>query len=297
MVYFLAFAAALLLIELRVMGALLGLGRRLEFRLRIAVFEKIPRLMDQYFRSRPISEMAERGHSIHQLRLLPRLGGQWVRAVLTLFVTGVALAWLYPPGAIIAALAVGLAVGLPLAFKPPLEELDLRVRTHTGALTRFYLDALLGLTAVRAHSAEVAVRREQEGLLIEWCKASFGVVRANLALEGLQALSGFGLAVLLLSIYAEGGGDPGNALLLAYWALHIPVLGEEVALLLRQYPIHRNLALRLLEPLGTLTEAVPDHAPPPHPPPRAQGERPRRAGVCWRAAGLPGGASRGEHRS
>ncbi len=39
-------------------------------------------------------------------------------------------------------------------------------------------------------------------------------------------------------------------MLLAYWALYLPVLGEEVALLVRQYPIHRNLTLRLFEPLG-----------------------------------------------
>ncbi|MGH8589043.1 MAG: ATP-binding cassette domain-containing protein [Gammaproteobacteria bacterium] len=159
-----------------------------------------------------------------------------------------------------ATLAVIGAVGLPLAFQPHLQELDLRVRTHTGALTRFYLDALLGLTALRAHGAERAVRREQENLLVEWSDASLRWVRSNLALEGLQATAGFGLAMLLLLFYAEGGNDPGGALLLAYWALNIPILGEEVALLVRQYPIHRNLTLRLLEPLGAPAEVQADHA-------------------------------------
>ncbi|MGH2668575.1 MAG: hypothetical protein ACRDH5_05545, partial [bacterium] len=93
------------------------------------------------------------------------------------------IAWL-------AALAVIGAVGLPLAFQPHLQELDLRVRTHTGALSRFYLDALLGLTALRAHGAERAVRREQENLLVEWSDASLRLVRSNLALEGLQATAG-----------------------------------------------------------------------------------------------------------
>lgn len=247
---FLVFALALLLIELRVGGALLRLGRRLETRLRLALLAKIPRLVDRYFQSRPISDMAERSHSIHQLRLLPRLGGQLVRAVLALVLTGTALAWLYPAGALLASLAVLLAVGLPLLFKPHLEEMDLRVRTHTGALRRFYLDALLGLTTVRAHGAERAVRREHESLLVEWTDASFRLIRSAVTLEGLQAVTGLGLAAWLLFGYANRFEEPAGALLLAYWALYLPVLGEEVALLVRQYPIHRNLTLRLFEPLG-----------------------------------------------
>ena len=247
---FLVFALALLLIELRVVGSLLRLGRRLETRLRLALLAKIPRLVNRYFQSRPVSDMAERSHSLHQLRLLPRLGGQLVRAVLALVLTGAALVWLYPAGALLASLAVFLAIGLPLFVKPHLEELDLRVRTHTGALGRFYLDALLGLTTVRAHGAERAVRREHEGLLVEWTQASLGLIRTVVVLEGLQAVSGLGLAAWLLFGYGERFEEPAGALLLAYWALYLPVLGDEVALLVRQYPIHRNLTLRLFEPLG-----------------------------------------------
>ena len=38
-------------------------------------------------------------------------------------------------------------------------------------------------------------------------------------------------------------------LLLLYWALALPLLGQELAALVRQYPAQRNVALRLLEPL------------------------------------------------
>src|SRR5262249_24395552 len=48
--------------------------------------------------------------------------------------------------------------------------------------------------------------------------------------------------------------EAGGVLLLAYWALNIPVLGEEIALLVRQYPLFRNVTLRLLEPLGAPSE-------------------------------------------
>jgi ATP-binding cassette subfamily B protein len=253
---FLAFAGGMLLLEFRVAAGLVRLGRHLEARFRVAFFEKIPRLPDRYFRSRPTSDMAERSHAIQQLRLLPRLGGQLVRAALTLLLTAGAIAWVDPGSAAPALLAAAVAIGLPLAFNPLLGEMDLRVRTHAGALSRFYLDALLGLAAVRAHGAERAVRREHEGLVVEWARASRRLLRWVVAVEGLQVATGFGLAGWLLFLHAGRLSDAGGALLLAYWALSLPVLGEEVALLARQYPIQRNVILRLLEPLGALESEV-----------------------------------------
>ncbi|WP_036268774.1 ATP-binding cassette domain-containing protein [Methylocaldum szegediense] len=262
--YLLLFVLALLWLELHVTDGLLRLGRRLETRLRIAVLERIPRLPDQYFRSRPVSDMAERSHVVHRLGRLPQLGGQLLRAVMTLIITGAAIAWLYPAGAPIAALSVVLGVGLPLAFNGSIEELELRARTHNGSLIRFYLDTLLGLSAIRSHGAEASIRREQEDLMVAWGDARVQLFRVQWLAEGLQAAAGFGLAVWLLFDYAASVSDPAGALLLAYWALHIPALGEEIALLARQYPMHRNLALRLIEPLRAPVEwdATPTVQPP-----------------------------------
>ena len=146
--------------------------------------------------------------------------------------------------------------GLPLLGQPLLTERDLRVRTHAGALGRFTLDALLGLTAVRTHGAERAMQREYESLLVEWARAGLALQRAVVRLEGVQGLLGFGLAAGLLFAYLAHGGAAGGALLLAYWALRLPVLGQELALLARQYPGHRNVTLRLLEPLGAREEVM-----------------------------------------
>jgi ATP-binding cassette subfamily B protein len=256
---FVLFLIVLLVIELRVASGLARLGRWLETRLRVAFLERIPRLHDRYFQSRPISDMAERGHMIQQIRLLPRLAGQFVRAVITLLITASAIIWIDPAQGVIAMSAAILTVLLPLGFLPLLQGLDLRVRTHAGALSRFYLDALLGLAAVRAHTAERAVRREHEGLLVEWARASQGLLRWVVALEGLQILVGFGLAGWLLLLHASRTADAAGALLLAYWALNLPVLGEEIVLLARQYPIHRNVTLRLLEPLGAPEAVGTDH--------------------------------------
>jgi ATP-binding cassette subfamily B protein len=79
-------------------------------------------------------------------------------------------------------------------------------------------------------------------------------------------------------------------LLLIYWALRLPALGQRIALLVRQYPSHRSRALRLLEPLGApdeeraLTHASPTREQHEHPI-EATGVRIDFEAVTVRAAG------------
>ncbi len=96
------------------------------------------------------------------------------------------------------------------------------------------------------------MRREHETLLSEWVRANLRLLRWAVAVEGMQVICGFGLAGWLLLLHANRLTDAGGALLLAYWALSLPMLGEGVVLLARQYPAQRNVVLRLLEPLGAL---------------------------------------------
>lgn len=258
----LIFLAALMLLELPVMSGILRIGRHLEARLRTTFLEKIPKLGDRYFHSRLTSDMAERSHSTHRIRLLPGLGGQFLRSVFELTVTVAGIIWLDRALAAPAVIAASLALALPLMVQPLLAERDLRVRNHTGALSRFYLDALLGLVPVRTHRAERALRREHESLLVEWARASFSVQRLVVLVEALQGLTGFGLAAWLMLNHIRRAGETGGALLLVYWALNLPGLGEEIAQVARQYPSYRNVTLRLLEPIGAIEDkaAAPESA-------------------------------------
>lgn len=246
----LLFALALLGLDGPIASGLLRRGRHLENRLRVAFLRKIPRLGDRYFQSRLSSDMAERSHRVSRLRNVTNLGGRFVRSGFELVLTTAGIIWLDPTGWPLALLAATLVIALPILVQPILAERDLRVRTHTGALGRFYLDALLGLTAIRAHGAEQAVRREHEGLLVEWARSGLGLQRAVVAVEGLQAFVGFGLAAWLLLSYLARSGVSGSVLLLVYWALKLPTLGEDLMVSLRQYPGQRNTTLRLMEPLG-----------------------------------------------
>ncbi len=249
-----AFIAALMVLELPLTTSILRLGRGLEVRLRVAFLDKIPRLGDRYFASRLTSDMAERGHSVHEIRSLPILGSQLIRSIFEILFTAVGIAWLDPVSAPLAVLAATASVILPLLAQPVLTEQDLRVRTHSGALGRFYLDALLGIVAVRAHGAERSLRREHEGLLVEWARAGMRLQRSVVLIEGLQLITGFSLASWMLFGYFSRGGDLAAALLLVYWALNLPVLGEKVSISMRQYPTQRSVTLRLLEPLGAREE-------------------------------------------
>jgi ABC-type bacteriocin/lantibiotic exporter with double-glycine peptidase domain len=252
--FLLLFLIALLLLDIPIAATALNMGRRLELRLRIALFEKLPRLSDRYFHSRLTSDMAERAQSIHRIRSLPELGSQLLRASLTLGLTTAAIAWLSPPSTRLAISVAVLSVVMPVLANSVLGERDLRVRTHAAALSRFYMDALQGLITIRTHNAERTVQQEHEGLLVEWTRAGRALQRGAVAVEGLQLITGFGLAALLSFNYLKGEGQLGGAVLLIYWALSLPVLGQEIAMLSRLYPAYRNITLRLLEPLGAIEE-------------------------------------------
>jgi ATP-binding cassette subfamily B protein len=262
-----ALLVTLLALELPVARGLRRAGARLEERLRALYLRKIPRLPDRYFQSRPVSDMAERAHLLHRLRALPTLGGEIARTVIEIVVVAGGLAWLDPRGAGWA-VALGLAALLvPFVAEPAVAERDLRMRNHAGALGRFYLDGLLGLVAVRTHGAEPALAREHRDRLREWVAAARRALAAALTAEAAQTLLGLALAVRLLAgFFARGANagatlDPGTALLLVYWALSLPALGQELTALVQQIPAQRNLTLRLLEPLGAPEDDAAGAAP------------------------------------
>ena len=255
------FFACLVGLEVPLVASSLRMGRDLETRLRMAFLAKIPRLGDRYFHSRPTSDMTHRAHAIHAVRQLPALGYRLLRSVAELVVTAAGLVWLDPASAPIVLAAATVAVVIPWAMLSTLVERDLKVHAYQGSLTRYYLDALLGLMALRTHGAERALRREHETVLGELRRSMHGLLSASVTVESLDGLVGVVVAVWLLFHYLGGGREPAGALLLVFWALRLPLVGQEIAISLRQYPSVRNLTLRLLEPLGAIEDAAGVAAP------------------------------------
>ncbi|MFM7581248.1 MAG: ATP-binding cassette domain-containing protein, partial [Caldilinea sp.] len=246
------------------LGALVRrLGRRLETRLRIALLTKIPQLGDRYFHSRLIADMAHRAYSLYQLHSLPGLGVRLVQLGCQLLLTSAGVVWLAPESRWAVLTLLLCVCGAAFLSRPLLGERDLRVRTHVGALSRFYLDALLGLLPVRAHSAERSLRREHEMLLVRWARALSEQTGIELILRAAVALAGIGGACWIVLTYLAGGGEASGVLLLLYWALNLPVLSQELVSNTQRYLTSRNHLSRVLEPLSTPVEEPQAVHPPP----------------------------------
>lgn len=252
----LAFVLAMLLLEFPISATVLRMGRRLETRLRIAFLEKVPRLGDRYFRSRLTSDMTQRAHDLRALRMLPNLGVSLLRTGFQLILTMLGVIWLDPISAPLAIIGTLFFIGLSLASRPLMEERDLRLRTHTGALSRFYLDSLLGLVPVRTHGAERAMRRQHETQLYEWVRTGRDNLGLAAVLQAVGALMYSAFAILIIINYLLKGGDVNEILLLFYWTLSLPALGQRLVDGIQQYPMQRNLVLRLLEPLSAPDEEM-----------------------------------------
>ena len=257
-----AFVAGLLALEWPAAFGLLRLGRHLEIRLRARFLLKLPRLEDRYFQSRLISDMAFRAHSLELLRQLPELAGRFVRHAAAIVITAAAIAWFYPGAAVSAACAALAAVAVPLVFQPALVERDLRFREITGALSRFYLDALVGVRAIQAHCAGRTLRAAQAGQLAQWADAGLRQQALLVRAEAAQLALSLGIAAALVYMQAGRAQNPAALLLLVYWALAIPAAGRQLAAIVWSLPALRNTLLRFLEPLGAREEPIGEAAPP-----------------------------------
>lgn len=250
----LLFVIAPLLLEFPISATILRMGRRLEARLRMAFLEKLPRLGDRYFHSRLTSDMTQRAHDLRSLRYLPSLGLNLVRTGFQLILTTIGVIWLDPISAPLAILGTLFFVGLSLLTRPLLEERDLRLRTHIGALSRFYLDGLLGLVPLKTHSAERSMRRQHESQMVEWMRSGRDFYTWATYLQSIGVLLYSTFAVLIVMNYITKGGRSNEILLLFYWTLNLPTLGQALADQVQQYPMLRNRVLRLLEPLAAPDE-------------------------------------------
>nr|WP_228556428.1 MULTISPECIES: ATP-binding cassette domain-containing protein [Myxococcus] len=247
-------ALCFMLIQIPISLGLLGIGRRLEVRLRKAYFEKLPEMEDRYFQSRLASDMASRTHNIQAMRSLPPLLAQAL--VLSLEVASItaALIWAAPHAWRIVLALAAVTLLVPLVAQKLLFEPDLRVQMHAGALSGFTLNALVGLTPIRIHGAERSLRRAQETLLVSWSKARYWLQTLSVGFEGGLMLGSYGLVMLLVYSYLAGTDRASLVLLVVYWALRFPILGQRLMMLSRAFPNAMNRVRRLLDVIGDIKE-------------------------------------------
>ena len=197
-----------------------------------------------------------RAHELALVRQFPSLGVRFLRVTFQLLLTTIGVIVLIPLmlPVVLGVLIVTIVPGL--LMQSMLQEQDLRLRAHSGGLSRFYLDGLLGLVTIKAHSAEKSFQNTHEMLLTEWVKAGRDYNSAALWIQGIQALIGTVAAIMIVLRYLAIGSDPAGLLLLFYWVLNLPQLGQQFANIVLQYPQIRNRVLRIIEPLDAPDEAA-----------------------------------------
>ncbi|MBG0566064.1 ATP-binding cassette domain-containing protein [Actinoplanes aureus] len=256
----LALATILLILDGALLAAAAGVGRRLETALRAGLLRRLPDLPDRYLNSRPLSDLAERAHRLHRLRELPLLALDTARLGTLLVLLPVVIAVIDPGSALPASIAVLASAAAGLVLLPAQAERDLRRRTHVGAVARFYLDALIGVVPIRAHRAGRLIEGEHGRMLGAWASAVRAVHRTALTAELVQAGAGLACTAWLLTAAHDRVSDPAMFLLLAYWAVGLPALGQQLGALVRRYPSYRGAVLRAIEPFATPVEHTPTPA-------------------------------------
>lgn len=238
------------------------LGRRLDLNLRRKLLHKLPRMADGYFASRLVSDLAERGHAVGQIREISELTRRALVLTVRILLVMLGLAWLSPDALWLIGTAIIAALLIPFLIFPVLAERDLRARTHLGALARFYLDSLRGSEAIWAHGAGRSIEQEQEGLLLKWAQAVREFQRPSLLFELLQVLILISIGIALVLNALASALSQGTVLLVAYWAVFVPVLSRQLTDVLKQLPSLASVAQRVLELTDAPEENVGSSAEP-----------------------------------
>lgn len=251
--------AACALLEPGITATLLRSGRILEARIRTGFLGRLPAMNDQALRSLPVSDLAERARSLLHVRHVPASAAELARTACQLLLTAAGIAWLDPKLTSWVVACATCTVATPLLMRRFLQERELRVRSHNGALGRFFLDALLGIVPTRTHGGEASLSREHESLLTEWVRAGLRLLRLAVGLHGTQLLFGSSFSVLLIGLHGVAESSSGSGLLLAYWALALPGYGTGLGQGLLELIRGRNALARALEPVaGEAPEATQD---------------------------------------
>lgn len=240
-------------------GAVLArAARQLELRLRARFHARLPLLDLRYFTSRLQSDLAERAHALSVLNGLPAALSRVLQSVAGLAAALLGIVWLDPSLAWIVGLSLVVCAAMPALLHPLLASRELRRQTFDGALSRTYLDAMLGASPIRAHGGQEAVRRDHEALLVGWQRAAREALHASVAAGTLQGAVGISLAVVMVGDHLARAPHAGAALLLVYWAVGIPRLGDELAAAARALPALQSVAARLFETLDAPVDTQPD---------------------------------------
>ncbi len=250
----LAFTLTLLGLKWFSHSAVTKLGHRLDGRLRLAVLEQIPRLSSGYFEHISPGDMIERIHQVRSVRKLPFYASEFLHIFCQFLMTIVGLFLLDWLSAVITFIKLLLPFAT-MYISGYIGSEAQRTRIYLGFLSRFYLDSMQGLVAIRTHGAESATRREYEGLLGKWVQSNINVYLGEWWFNTFATALSYLLTALVILLYVVRDRDPANLLLLTYWVINLESLRGPLIFLSISYLFDQWKATRFLELLDAPTEA------------------------------------------
>lgn len=239
--------------------AALGVGRRLEVRVRHLFAERIARLADRYTSTRPASDTVERVQALRVLRNTPIEVAFVVAGLAQAAASFVGVIVVAPAAAVPFGALLCLAVVSPLVLRAPLAERTLRSRTMGGALMTFTHDSWSAAMPIRSIGGQGSIRSRHDDLLGRWRAA----VRAEADLVGVIAVFRGVVAAVLIAASVErswsSGDDASTVLLVLFWSLLAVEAASRLGVFVRIWPVTRSVWGRANEPLRQ--ELLPETPP------------------------------------
>ena len=234
-------------------GAVQRLGHRLDGRLRLAVLAQLPQLSNHYFQDISAGDMIERIHNVRAIRKLPFYMSEFFHIFVQFVMTVIGLLLLDWLGALITFIKLTVPFFF-IYYGGYIGSETERTRTYLGFLSRFYLDAMEGLVAIRTHGAEPATRREYEDLLGKWVQSNINVYQGEWRYNVISTALSYGMTALVIFLYMIRDKDPANLLLVAYWSVNLESLRGPLIFLAISYLFDQGKASRFLQLLDAPLE-------------------------------------------
>lgn len=247
--FFLTFLVPLILIEWTLSRLSSSLGRKLELALRMEFYYKIPRLHDRFFRSRLVSDMAGRCHSVQFLREIPDFFLRILRTGLDLLLTVSLILIFFPSGKLQVLSFLVLSFGIPIFRQKLFFEKNTKLLNLSASLSRFYFDTLVGITAVKAHTAENSIEYAHNEILEEWLRTQESIQDWSKYFDAFQMLVHAFFTSWILHAYFVATPSAPAILLILIWVMKVTLLGEGLTNSLEALPFMKSMLLQLLEPL------------------------------------------------
>lgn len=230
-------------------------GRRVEARFRMIFLEKMPRLGHRFFQRGRIADLTQQAYNLRSLHNVPDLTLEFFQTTFQLVLTSLGLIWLEPTNTPIILAILALTIGWSYFSQPLLAQQTTRMALTGQPLNRIYLDTLLGLVPVRVHSSERVIRRKHQTALVDWARSSLDYFALATQVQTAGTLVIITLIIALVFNYVWRGGEADSTLLLVFWAVNVPRLGQQVVQSLQEYLQKRTVVNMILRVLTAPDEA------------------------------------------